>query len=75
VLKRIFEQKRDEVIRGWRKLHNKELHNLYPLPSIISMIRSKWMRWAGHVIRMGKKRNADEMGGACNTNGEEEECV
>jgi hypothetical protein len=42
----------------WRKLHNEELHNLYSLPKIIRMIKSRRMRWAGHVARMGKKRNA-----------------
>jgi hypothetical protein len=50
--------KRDEVTGGWRKLHNKELHNLYSSPSIIRMIRSRRMRWAGYVARMGEKRNA-----------------
>jgi hypothetical protein len=58
VLRRIFRQKRDEVIGGWRKMHNKELHNLYGSPSIIGMIKSRRMRWAGHVARMGEKRNA-----------------
>jgi hypothetical protein len=43
---------------GWRKPHNKELHDLYSSPSIIRMIRSKMMRWAGHVARTGDKRNA-----------------
>jgi hypothetical protein len=42
---------------GWRKLHNKELHNLYSSPSIIRIIKSRRMRWAGHVSRMGEKRN------------------
>jgi hypothetical protein len=44
---------------GWRKLHNEELHNLYSLPStsIIRIIKSRRMRWAGHVARMGEKRN------------------
>jgi hypothetical protein len=46
------------VTGGWRKLHNKELHNLYSSPSIIKMIMSKRMRWAGHVARMGERRNA-----------------
>jgi hypothetical protein len=47
--------KRDEVTGGWRKLHNEELHNLYSSPNIIRMIKSTWMRWAGHVARMGAK--------------------
>jgi hypothetical protein len=58
VLRRIFGSKRDEVTREWRKLHNKELHDLYSSPSIIRVIKSKRMRWAGHVARMGEKRNA-----------------
>jgi hypothetical protein len=45
------------VTAGWRKLHNEELHNLYYLPSIIRMIKSKRIRWTGHVARMGAKRN------------------
>jgi hypothetical protein len=56
--RRIFGPKRDEVTGGWRKLHNEELHNLYPSPSIIRMIKSRRMRWAWHVARMGEKRNA-----------------
>jgi hypothetical protein len=55
---RIFGPKRDEVTGGWRKLHNEELHNLYSSPSIIRMIKSRWMRWAGCVARMRGKRNA-----------------
>jgi hypothetical protein len=58
VLRRIFGPKRDEVARGWRKLHNEELHNLYPSPSIIRMIKSGRMKWAGHIARMRDKRNA-----------------
>jgi hypothetical protein len=46
------------VIGGWRKLHNEELHNLYCSPSIIRIIKSRRMRWTGHVARMEKKRNA-----------------
>jgi hypothetical protein len=58
VLRRIFGPKRDEVKGEWRKLHNKELHDLYSSPSIIRIIKSLRMRWAGHVARMGEKRNA-----------------
>jgi hypothetical protein len=57
VLKGVFGPKRDEVIGGWRKLHNEELHKLYGLPTIIRIIKSRRMRWAGHVARMGQKRN------------------
>jgi hypothetical protein len=56
-LRRIFGPKRDGVTGGWRKLHNEELHNLYSSPSIIRIIKSKRMRWAGHVARMEEKRN------------------
>jgi hypothetical protein len=55
VLRRIFGPKRDEETGGWRKLHNEELHNLYSSPSIIRVIRSKTMRWAGHVAQLGEK--------------------
>jgi hypothetical protein len=54
---RIFGPKRDGVMGGWRKLHNEELHNLYSSPSVIRIIKSSRMRWAGHVGRMGEKRN------------------
>jgi hypothetical protein len=57
VLRRIFGSKRDGVTGGWRKLHNEELHNLYSSPSIIRIIKSRRMRWAGHVAQMGEKRN------------------
>jgi hypothetical protein len=57
VLRRIFGPKRDGVMGGWRKLCNEELHNLYSSPSIIRIIKSRKMRWAGHVARMGEKRN------------------
>jgi hypothetical protein len=55
VLRRIFGPKRDEVTGEWRKLHNEELHDLYSLPSIIRIIKSRRMRWAGHVARMGRR--------------------
>jgi hypothetical protein len=51
-LRRIFGPRRDEDTGGWRKLLNGELHNLYSSPSIIRMIKSRRMRWAGHVARM-----------------------
>jgi hypothetical protein len=60
VLRRIFELKRDEVMGGWRKLHN-ELHNLYSSPSIIRMIKSRRMGWAGHVAQKGEKRNVSRL--------------
>ena len=53
---RIFGPKRDEVTRDWRKLHNEELNNLYSSPNIVRMIKSRRMRWAGHVARMGEGR-------------------
>jgi hypothetical protein len=55
VLRRIFGRKRDEVMGQWRKLHNEELHNLYSSPNINRYIKSRRMRWAGHVARMGEK--------------------
>jgi hypothetical protein len=55
VLRRISGPKRDEVIGGWRKLHKEELHNLYCSPSIIRIIKSRRIRWAGHVARMGRR--------------------
>jgi hypothetical protein len=57
VLRRIFGPKGDGVKGGWRKLYNEELHNLYSSPSIIRIISSRRMRWAGHVARMSEKRN------------------
>jgi hypothetical protein len=56
-LRRIFGPKRDEVTGQCRKLHSGELHNLYPSPDIIRQIKSRRMRWAGHVARMGERRN------------------
>jgi hypothetical protein len=57
VLRRIFGPKRDGVMGRWRKLHNKEVHNLYSSPSIIRIIKLRRMRWAGHVARMWENRN------------------
>ncbi|KAJ4433927.1 hypothetical protein ANN_16245 [Periplaneta americana] len=58
VLRKIFGVKRDEATGEWRKLHNAELHALYPSPDIIRNIKSRHLRWAGHVARMGESRNA-----------------
>jgi hypothetical protein len=58
VLRRIFGPKRDEVTGEWRKLHNKEIHYLYSSPNIIRIIKSRRMRWAGHVARLAEKRDA-----------------
>jgi hypothetical protein len=58
VLSRIYGLKRDEVTGEWRKLHNEELHDLYSSPSIIIIMKSRRMSWAGHVARMRQKRNA-----------------
>jgi hypothetical protein len=55
VLRRIFGPKRDEVTGEWRKLHNEELRELYSTPSIITIIKSRRMRWADHVERMGRR--------------------
>jgi hypothetical protein len=57
VLRRIFGPKRDEVTGVWRKLHNEELHNLYSSPNRIRVIKSRRMRWAGHVARRREARN------------------
>jgi hypothetical protein len=57
VLRRIFGPKRDEVTGGWRKLHNEELRDLYSSPCIIRIIKARRIRWAGHVARMGEKKN------------------
>jgi hypothetical protein len=53
VFRKIFGPKKDEVTGGWRKLHNEELHSVYSSPSIIRIIKSRRVRWAGNVARMG----------------------
>jgi hypothetical protein len=58
VLRRIFGPKRDEVTGEWRRLHNKEPYALYSSPKIISVIKSRRLRWAGHVAHMGESRGA-----------------
>jgi hypothetical protein len=55
VLRRIFGPERDQVTGGWRKLHNEELRNMYSSPNIIRMIKSRKIKWAGHVARMGEE--------------------
>jgi hypothetical protein len=55
VLRRIFGPQRDEVMGKWRKLHNEELRDLYSSPSIIRITKSRRMRWAGHVVRKGRR--------------------
>ena len=56
VLRRVFGSKRDEVTGEWRKLHNEELKDLYSLPSIVRVVKSRRMRWAGYVACMGEGR-------------------
>ena len=56
VLWRIFGPRRDEVAGEWRRLHNEELNDLYSSPNIVRVIKSRRMRWAGHVARMGEER-------------------
>ncbi|KAJ4443924.1 hypothetical protein ANN_05712 [Periplaneta americana] len=58
VLRKIFAAERDEVTGKWRKLHNAEFHALYSSLNIIGNIKSRRLRWAGHVARMGESRNA-----------------
>jgi len=57
-LRRIFGPKRDEVRGKWRKLHSDELNDLYFSPNIVRMIKSRKIRWVGHVARMGESRGA-----------------
>jgi hypothetical protein len=53
VLRRIFGSRRNEVTREWRKLHKEELNDLYSSPSFVQVIKSRKMRWVGHVARVG----------------------
>jgi hypothetical protein len=63
VLRRIFGAKRDEVRGEWRKLHNEKLNDLYSSSNIVRVIKSKIMRWAGHVARMEEGRHVQGFGG------------
>jgi hypothetical protein len=56
MLRGIFGPKRDEVTRDWRKLHNDELNDLYSLRNSVRVVKSRILRWAGHVVRMGVER-------------------
>jgi len=56
VLRRIFGPRREEVTGEWKRLYNEELNDLYPSPNIVRVIKSRRMRWAGHVARMGEER-------------------
>ena len=62
VLRRVLGPKRDEVTGEWRKLHNEELSDLYSLPNIVRVVKSRRMRWAGHVARMGGERRVQGIG-------------
>ena len=57
MLRRVFGPKRDEVIEEWRKLHNEELNDLYRSPNIVRVIKLRITRWAGHVARVGERKD------------------
>jgi hypothetical protein len=57
VLIGVFGHKRDEVTVEWRKLHNEQLSDLYSLPNIVRVVKSRRIRWAGHMVRMGEEKD------------------
>jgi len=61
VLRKVFGPKRNEVTGDWRKLHNEELNDLYSLPNIVRVVKSRRMRWAGHVARMEEDRGVQKV--------------
>ena len=61
VLRRIFGPRRDDVTGEWRRLHNEELNDLYSSSNIVRVIKSRRMRWAGHVARMGEERRVNRV--------------
>ena len=61
VLRRVFGPKRDEVTGDWRKLHNEELSDLYSLPNIVRVVKSRRIRWTGHLARMGEGRGVHKV--------------
>jgi len=61
VLRRIFGPRRGEVTEEWRRLHNEELNDLYSSPNIVRVMKSRRMRWAGHVARMSEERGVDRV--------------
>ena len=61
VLRRVFGSKRDEVTGEWRKFHNEELSDLCSLPNIVRVVKSRRMRWAGHVARMGEGKGVHKV--------------
>jgi hypothetical protein len=63
VLRRVFGPRRDEVAEDWRRLHNEDLNDLYCSPNIVRVIKSRRMRWAGHVALMGGETGGKETSG------------